>query len=241
MSPYQRAKFNSITFHKESTSTRLGMYVGEDEDGCLIIKTIRPDGFLSKSPLRAGDKLVFVNRSKCQFMSKNAVVKLLRSITGSCTIVSSNDDGDPSHVESMVEKPELDSAIGMTTKKVGPSKEDSHLQVSFVSPKGLFAHSLLATGDQILRINSKSCSDPIIAQELFWDAPRFISVRACTATVVPEEDKTTTTTTTASLEESPSDSKEIPKTAAAMPIKHVEITTFHNHDRPTRSDFKLAI
>merc|ERR1712157_351097 len=109
---------------------------------------------------------------------------------------------------------------------------------SFVSPKGLFAHSLLATGDEVLQINSQSCYHPTIAQEMFWDAPRFISIRACTAPV-PEEDKTTTTATTSSLEESPSATKDAPKTGAPMPIKHVEITTFHSRNRPTLT--KLAI
>lgn len=239
MSPYQRAKFNSITFHKENSATRLGMYLGEDEDGCVIIKSIRPDGFMCKSPLGVGDKLIFINRNKCQSMSKASIVKLIRRIKGTCTIVTSNEDGDPSHVESMVEKPDIDSPIGITTKKMGPNKEESLLQISFVSPMGLFAHSLLATGDEVLQINRQSCNHPTIAQEMFWDAPRFISIRACTATV-PDEDKTTTTTTTSSLEESSDAVKENRKTVASMPIKHVEITTFHGRNRPARNEFAVT-
>ena len=154
----QRAQHINVTVCRErSTNDELGIsLLEEDDDGPLRIAGISPGGLLHDSPLRTGDQLLSINGRSCKSRSIKEVLLLLEQDTtgGFLTIVARNPTGDPSLVETMVQRPAPGAPLGIT---VAHYSEQGSLLVSKIVPSGVFAHSLINVKDRVLSINGVGC------------------------------------------------------------------------------------
>jgi C-terminal processing protease CtpA/Prc len=159
-----RAALLSATVHKHSRKDNIGLCLSNNckgsKDGngiyhCfdLTVSSILPEGLFSQSPFQAGDRLISINNLGCQNMKASVAVQLMRSITGTLTVVVENCKGDPQLVETMVSKLDQDSKTGLTVI----SNRYSQASVYDIKPSGIFANSLLNRRDLILSINGISC------------------------------------------------------------------------------------
>lgn len=134
-----RAAFVTAAVVKKSPDTPLGVVIKEDSNGTLEISSVKERGILYNSPLRAGDKLLSVNGKTCDEMGKRAVLDFLRQVEGVLTLVAHNPGGEPTLVETMIEKPSVDAVVGIAMRW----NERGSLEISKISSTGLFGHSLL--------------------------------------------------------------------------------------------------
>jgi predicted metalloprotease with PDZ domain len=170
-----RAEFLSVTFHKKTADVRLGLGLREQADGSKFISKLRSDSPIAQSPLRVGDKVLSINNKSCvDFTEHGSVAELLRQLVGTITIVAQNVGGDPKRIETMVEKPDADSIVGIGVKR----NARGSLEVSKVSADGLFAHSLVNIGDRVISINKIGCNqlDPIRALDIIRNCPLYITL-----------------------------------------------------------------
>lgn len=149
----RRAAFLSATVFKTSQDEKLGLKFSR-MGGKMKITSVKTDGLMAKAPFKAGDILVSVNNKNCKDLSLSKLQTLLKSITGTLTIVVENKFGDSKLVESMVVKPSQDSKTGMG---VASSRDSRYTHIASVHPQRLFAESLLNRKDYILSINGISC------------------------------------------------------------------------------------
>jgi membrane-associated protease RseP (regulator of RpoE activity) len=170
-----RAEFLSITFLKKTADAHLGVELREQANGSKFISKVRAAGPFAQSPLRVGDKVLSINNKSCvDFTDRGAAAELLRQLVGTVTIVAQNVGGDPKLIETMVEKPNADSVVGIGVRR----NARGSLEVSKVSANGLFAHSLVNIGDRVLSINNIVCNqlDPVAALDIVRNGSRYITL-----------------------------------------------------------------
>lgn len=170
-----RAEFLSVTFQKKTAEAHLGIELREQTNGSKFISKIRAGGPFAQAPLRVGDKILSINNKSCvDFTDRGAAAELLRQLVGTVTIVAQNVGGDPNLIETMVEKPNADSVVGLGLRR----NVRGSLEVSKVSADGLFAHSLVNIGDRVLSINNLGCNqlDPITALDIVRNGHRYITL-----------------------------------------------------------------
>jgi membrane-associated protease RseP (regulator of RpoE activity) len=170
-----RAEFLSATFLKKTADAPLGVELREQANGSKFIHKIRAAGPIAQSPLRVGDKVLSINNKSCvDFTDRGAAAEFLQQLVGTVTIVAQNVGGDPRLIETMVEKPDADSAVGIGVRR----NARGSLEVSKVSADGLFAYSLVNIGDRVLSINRIGCNqlDPVTALDIIRDGHRYITL-----------------------------------------------------------------
>jgi membrane-associated protease RseP (regulator of RpoE activity) len=167
-----RAEFLSVTFMKKIAETILGIGLREQSDGSKFVAKLGTGGFLAQSPLRVGDKVLSINGKNCADFDRGATIQLLRQLVGTITIVAQNVGGNPKLVETMVEKPNVDSLVGIGVRR----NARGSLEVSKVSAEGLFAHSLVNIGDRVISINNVGCNQMDAAQalDIIRNGPRYV-------------------------------------------------------------------
>lgn len=149
----RRASLLSATVERKSTQEKLGLGLAMTPRGILLVSSIEPEGLLSKSPFRIGDRLVSINNVSCEHMPQSKAHQLLHDAMGILTVVAANDAGDSTLVESMVWKPFPDSKTGMAVVSDGYTRA----RVCHIRPNGLFERSLLSRKDLIRSVNNIPC------------------------------------------------------------------------------------
>jgi hypothetical protein len=168
-----RAEFLSATVLKTTGDAMLGIGLMEHQDGTIYISRLLPEGPLGQSPFRVGDKLLSINTKGSDYLDRVTAAALLRALEGTITIVAQNVGGDPKLVETMVEKAKPDSIVGIgLTWSIRGS-----LEVTNVVASGLFAHSLVNSGDRVISINKIGCNriSPSSAVVIIRNSPRFVT------------------------------------------------------------------
>ena len=177
-----RPQYLSATIIKATPEFKIGLGLRQYQDGSLRITFIRDASALSSSPLKVGDRILSINGKSCSAMTKLTAIRLLSSTSGYVTLVAFNPDGNPNHVETMVEKPSQDHPVGLG---LGRSNQGS-LQVSSVTLDGLFSHSILNVGDRVLAINQQGCDrlEPRAAIDLIRSMDGHVTLLTVTKGVV---------------------------------------------------------
>lgn len=171
--PTSRAEFLSATVFKKTASASLGISLVAGNDGAIYISKLQPDNPLANSPLRVGDKLLSVNNQSCADLNHHMAASLLRKVEGTVTVLVQNVGGDANLVETMIEKPKQDATVGISVAR----GIRGTLVVTKVAADGLFAHSLVNTGDKVISINNVSCNqlNPRGAVDVIGKAPRYVT------------------------------------------------------------------
>lgn len=184
-----RVSYLSVTFRKKAAGTRLGIKVNTNERGQLIVGEMNDIGILNRSVLREGDEFYSVNGKKCQNMREIELVDMLREATGQVTIIVRNRLGVQNLAECMVEKINPND-IGITfmdgktrNSKDGKNrnaKEPENLVIKSVDSKGIFANSLLSSGDCVVSVNGTKFmkSDGDVATDSMRKSLRFVTILA---------------------------------------------------------------
>ncbi|CAB9517699.1 expressed unknown protein [Seminavis robusta] len=151
-----RAFLLSATVHKETRNDKIGLCLSNNSKKggrALTISSIHEEGLFSHSPFQVGDRIVSINTLNCQEMRASVAARLLRTITGTFTVVVQNVKGDPTLVESMIYKPEPTSKTGLSVISNGYSRAT----IYDIHPHGIFADSILNRMDLIVSINEIPC------------------------------------------------------------------------------------
>ena len=191
----RRPAFVTVTVTKPYRYATLGITVATDAaSGALYISSFRGDSDLSRvialSPLGVGDKILTINGRSCAGLTPHDVVQMICNASGAVTIAIENVCGDPSLVETMVEKDNPKSKVGLKFKFT--SLDGGFLKVSHVSD--LFANSFVQVGDRVVFVNGEKPRHAAQAVDIIARAPRFVSltVESRTCVVLPTNDEAST-------------------------------------------------
>ena len=195
----RRPAFVTVTVIKPMVEARLGVSLANDAASrSVYISKFTDQAELSRvlalSPLGVGDKLLTVNGISCAGLISKEVADLLRSFDGPVTIAVENVSGDPSLVETMVEKETPMSKVGLGL--YCDFRDGGYLAVSKVS--GLFANSFVEKGDRVVSVNGERVRSVEVARNRIAASPRFVSVtvESRTGVVLPLEETTNESSST---------------------------------------------
>jgi hypothetical protein len=155
-----RPEFIFVRVLKETPTSPLGISLRQRMDHVCITR-VKKGGLLwrdgssgtsgsssSRALVRPGDRVLAINGVSCIRSSAAKVAKLVRNAKSEVSIVLWNKDGDPNLVSCTVQKPRMDSKVGVCIKN-----DHGAVRVSRVRPDGLFAGSLLLPGHRCIQIN----------------------------------------------------------------------------------------
>jgi hypothetical protein len=173
-----RAEFLSATFFKPHATHKLGIHIAADDAGDIRIIRLPETGSVQHSPLRIGDKLLSINGKNCIDMDSGVAGELLRSATGTLTIITHNQGGSSHMAETMVEKPDPTSPVGIGVHQTVRGS----LHISKVTATGLFAHSLINVGDRVIAVNQVNCDrmEAATVVQMIRDAPKYVTLLTAT-------------------------------------------------------------
>lgn len=173
-----RAEFFSATFFKPHATHKLGIHIAADDAGDIRIIRLPETGSVQHSPLRIGDKLLSINGKNCIDMDSGVAGELLRSATGTLTIITHNQGGSSHMAETMVEKPDPTSPVGIGVHQTLRGS----LHISKVTATGLFAHSLINVGDRVMAVNQVNCDrmEAATVVQMIRDAPKYVTLLTAT-------------------------------------------------------------
>lgn len=187
----RRPAFVTVTVTKPYRDATLGITMATDgASGAVYISSFRGDSDLSRvialSPLGVGDKILTINGRSCAGLTPHRVVQMICNASGAVTIAIENVCGDPSLVETMVEKENPKSKVGLKFNYT--SLDGGFLKVSQVSH--LFANSFVQVGDRVVFVNGEKPRHATDAIDIIARAPRFVSltVESRTGVVLPADD-----------------------------------------------------
>ena len=188
----RRPAFVTVTVTKPYINAKLGITMAVDgASGYVYISAFTGKSDLSRviafSPLGVGDKILTVNGKSCAGRTTQSVVDLICKAPGLITIAIENVSGDPSLVETMVEKDNPHSKVGLGFSYT--TVDGGFLKVSSVS--GMFANSFVEVGDRVVFVNGKKPRNAAEATDLIARSPRFVSltVESRTGVVIPVNDE----------------------------------------------------
>jgi len=173
----RRPAFVTVTIIKPTIDTVTGVCLSTDgASGCVYISGFKDNAALSRvlalSPLGVGDKILSVNERPCAGLKVLEIIELIRSVSGPVTIAIENVSGDPSLVETMVEKETAESKVGLGFNYT--FQDGGYIQVSRVS--GMFANSFVEVGDRVVLVNGEKPRSVAAVMDLIARSIRFVSV-----------------------------------------------------------------
>lgn len=188
----RRPAFVTVTIMKPEADTGLGVFLSTDAGcGAVYISQFKENAPLSRvlalSPLGVGDKLLSVNETPCAGLTNPEIAALIRSVSGPLTVAIENVSGDPSLVETMVEKETAESNVGLGFRYT--FLHGGYVQISKVS--GMFANSFVEVGDRIVLVNGEKVGSVESAKSRIAASTRFVSVtvESLTGVVLPVPDE----------------------------------------------------
>ena len=178
-STYTRPEYLYTRIFKPTPSTPTGIVLhAKQQTGSVYIRRIEPGSLLSKSNLRAGDRILSINGISCLRTTATRVANLIRDAPRDVSIMVRNKHGNATLVSSCVQKRYADQKCGIAfqTKR-------GALHVSRVDVNGLFGNSLLTAGHRCCWINEHVCAGPYScsipsqqAAEWVCEAPQFVTI-----------------------------------------------------------------
>jgi len=154
-----RPRFISVTVHKPTIETRLGISFRNPTGDALIISNIGDQSLLSKTPLKAGCIVYSINGIPTLLYTGSQALDVIKGLSGTIRVCAEDRTGDVSHAMAMVFKPTPRAPLGLTFRLRG-----GRLSLHRITSDGLFANSVLNEGDQVISINKIRC-DHIPAAE----------------------------------------------------------------------------
>lgn len=170
---FVRPAFISVTFQKPTMETRIGISFINPTGDELTISKISRQTLLTESPLKAGCIIHSMNGIPCLRYSPVQFADFLRSLTGTIRLVAEDRLGGPSYAEAMVFKPTPRAVLGLSF-----SRDIGSLSLSSVQRDGLFANSIVNTGDKVIAINKIPCEhmQPIEAVAIAQKISESVSI-----------------------------------------------------------------
>jgi hypothetical protein len=142
----------SVSVHKSTEDTRLGISFS-NPTGCeLIISSIADQSLMSKSPLAAGFVVHSINNIPCREFTKQQALDLIKSRTGEIRLMAQDRTGNANYAVGMAYKPTPRASLGLAFRSGGGS-----LSLSNIRADGLFLNSVLNSGDKVIAINRIPC------------------------------------------------------------------------------------
>mmetsp|Transcript_14833 Transcript_14833/g.32313 ORF Transcript_14833/g.32313 Transcript_14833/m.32313 type:complete len:324 (-) Transcript_14833:183-1154(-) len=121
-------------------------------DGFVVISHIKPNGLFKGSGLQAGDRVIAINNNNCMDSHLSRVSKMIAKSQSTVSVCVWNKHGEPHMVSSSVQKPSLDSKLGISFQM-----RNGALTVSKVKVDGIFSGSLLMPDHRCFLINDQPC------------------------------------------------------------------------------------
>jgi C-terminal processing protease CtpA/Prc len=137
----------SVTVKKDSPTAKIGIGL-KTINGHLIISSIAEDGLFANTELKCAQKLMSVNATYCDTLSKVEAVNLLKSAEDSLTLVTE----DIGLISVSVTKETVDSKLGIALSDI-----NGKIVITSVAPDGVFADSPIVPGLRLLCINTTLC------------------------------------------------------------------------------------
>eukprot|EP00934_Nitzschia_sp_Nitz4_P008786 Nitzschia sp. Nitz4//scaffold241_size29735//8936//10708//NITZ4_008025-RA/size29735-processed-gene-0.1-mRNA-1//1//CDS//3329543772//8776//frame0 len=189
---YAEAALVSVTIPRAADMEPLGITLVKVDNVMYIQKL---SGYLANSVLMEGMSLVSINERLCCRMSTreaHAVLKDLASLPprravmclhGIIRLVARNAQGNPQYIQSMVYKRKQATTICDANNIVGVSFKGStgrQLRICELRRDGLFVHSCLKIGDNVVSVNGTPCewSRPREAVELVRSSMESVTILA---------------------------------------------------------------
>ena len=147
---YNRPEFIYAKILKPSVDASCGLTL-KCSKGIVVISRVSEKGLFSKSNVRPGDRVMSVNGISCRTAHK--VAALIHAAPTFVAIVLHNREGDPRLVSTSIPKPTRGTKVGVTLKNYRGA-----IHVGRVDAAGLFAESLLTSGQRCITINDVNCS-----------------------------------------------------------------------------------
>jgi hypothetical protein len=142
----------SVSVHKSTEDTRLGISFS-NPTGCeLIISNIADQSLMSKSPLAAGFVVHSINNIPCREFTKQQALDLIISRVGEIRLMAQDRTGNAYYAVGMAYKPTPRASLGLAFRSGGGS-----LSLSNIRADGLFLNSVLNSGDKVIAINRIPC------------------------------------------------------------------------------------
>ena len=178
---------NNNSHNKVPLGLRLDRVSMSGTDGkdkaSLVITDIDRQGLWASSPLSVGDRIISLNHVQVSDWHVQAFVEHWDQLTTNkndnnndniATIIAHNPQGDAQWIQAMVTKPDPSTRTGIGMRSSRPGR----VKISRVN--GLFAHSILNAGDQILSINGTFLDgyNSAEAADLIISSPRSVSIVA---------------------------------------------------------------
>eukprot|EP00522_Entomoneis_paludosa_P018285 CAMPEP_0172450362 /NCGR_PEP_ID=MMETSP1065-20121228/8731_1 /TAXON_ID=265537 /ORGANISM="Amphiprora paludosa, Strain CCMP125" /LENGTH=330 /DNA_ID=CAMNT_0013202141 /DNA_START=12 /DNA_END=1004 /DNA_ORIENTATION=+ len=146
-----RPEFLYATAIKPSSDTPVGLAFAKI-DGMIVLTKVNPTGLFRGTGLQVGDRVIAINSFNCMDFAVNQVVNMIREAEQTVSICVWNKHGEPSLVQSSIQKPTRKSRLGISFQM-----RNGALSVSRVNVKGLFADSLLMPDHRCFLLNGQSC------------------------------------------------------------------------------------
>lgn len=170
---HTRPEFIYVQVNKPSPDSKLGIFLKGRRGGGVRISRINPVGLFGKCPLEKGDVLVAVNGYSCVDAAPADVSAFVRKAKETVSVLVRNENGNPLTASSTVQKPTIESKVGIAMKD-----KRGAIIVSRIHDKGSFAGSILIPGHRIVKINGHRCEhlEAMDAFTIIRDSPDFVTV-----------------------------------------------------------------
>lgn len=141
--------------------------------GAIYISRIVPGGLFGKSNIRAGDRILSVNGASCLNQTLKNVVQLIKDAPTAVSLIVHNEGGNPNIVSNAAQKHCKDRKVGLYFKNHAGA-----LSISRIDPSGLFADSLLTSGQRCLQVNGISSPNmrSAAAGRVIAEAKDFVTI-----------------------------------------------------------------
>ncbi|GAX09340.1 hypothetical protein FisN_6Lh291 [Fistulifera solaris] len=157
---------------KPHADANVGIFLRRRGDA-VYISRISPDGLFARSNIRAGDRILSVNGASCLKRSAKQVRQLFQDAPTAVSLIVHNEDGNPNLVSNASQK-------HCNRRKVGLSFRNRRgaLSISGIDPSGIFADSLLISGQRCLQVNEIPTPNmrSAAAGRIIADAHDFVTI-----------------------------------------------------------------
>lgn len=157
---------------KPHTDTNAGIFLRRRGEA-VYISRIAPDSLFGKSNIRAGDRILSVNGSSCLNRTAKKVRQLIRDAPTAVSLIVHNEGGNTNIVSNAAQKYCNKRKVGLYFKNRGGA-----LSISGIDPSGLFADSLLTSGQRCLQVNDSPTPNmrSTAAGRIIADAKDFVTI-----------------------------------------------------------------
>jgi len=160
----------TVTVTKDTPGAKCGINV-KNVDGTILVTNINPTGLFADTELKAGMKIVRVNKKEAAGLATTDAMKLFKQAKGEVTVTAEY----VGYVGVTVYKEKKDAKVGIKVKE-----KDGNIYVSSIGEDSLFAGTDLKVGMKILTVNKNEVTGltPFEAIDFFKSAEGVVQVFA---------------------------------------------------------------